>query len=177
MNRSKSNIARATKLVSDNHDTSAKEIATAIGVKMDSAHNLLYNARKKLRLYKVGRGKFAIWKQKARMQSADDTGARVLVKALTTNKSVAEQIRAYQVGVGKEEQRIVESHHTDMVNSPPHYKVGGMETIDFIEAKSLGYNLGNAVKYITRADHKGDKHEDLCKARWYLNREIAKLAK
>jgi len=70
MNRSKSNIARATKLVSDNHDTSAKEIATVIGVKMDSAHNLLYNARKKLRLYKVGRGKFAVWKQKARMQSA-----------------------------------------------------------------------------------------------------------
>ena len=51
------------------------------------------------------------------------------------------------------------------------------ETIDFIEAKELGYNLGNVVKYITRADHKGDKHEDLCKARWYLNREIAKLSK
>jgi hypothetical protein len=64
-----------------------------------------------------------------------------------------------------------------MVNNPPHYTAGGIETIDFIEAKSLGYNLGNVVKYITRADHKGDKHEDLCKARWYLNREIAKLTK
>lgn len=171
MNRSKSNIARATKLVSDNHDTTAKEIATEIGVKMDSAHNLLYNARKKLRLYKVGRGKFAVWKQRSRMQG------NVSVEALTTNKSIAEQIRAYQVGVGKEEQRIIEVHHTDMVNNPPHYTAGGIETIDFIEAKSLGYNLGNVVKYITRADHKGDKHEDLCKARWYLNREIAKLAK
>ena len=65
----------------------------------------------------------------------------------------------------------------DMVNHPPHYTKGGIETIDFIEAKELGYNLGNVVKYITRADHKGDKHEDLCKARWYLNREISKLSK
>jgi hypothetical protein len=71
---------------------------------------------------------------------------------------------------------IVTKHHTDMVNEPPHYKTGGIETIDFIEAKKLDYNLGNAVKYITRADHKGDKHEDLCKARWYLNRAIASVS-
>ena len=62
----------------------------------------------------------------------------------------------------------------DNVNHPPHYKVGGIETIDFIEAKQLNYNLGNVIKYITRADHKGNTYEDLCKARWYLNREISK---
>ena len=65
----------------------------------------------------------------------------------------------------------------DNVNHPAHYKVGGIETIDFIEAKGLGYNLGNVVKYITRADHKGNTMEDLLKARWYLNREIAKHTK
>jgi len=63
----------------------------------------------------------------------------------------------------------------DPVNHPAHYKVGGLETIDFIEAKGLGYNLGNVVKYITRAAHKGNASEDLAKARWYLNREIAKF--
>lgn len=63
---------------------------------------------------------------------------------------------------------------TDMVNHPAHYKVGGLETIDFIEAKKLSYNLGNVIKYVTRADHKGNTYEDLCKARWYLNREISK---
>lgn len=63
----------------------------------------------------------------------------------------------------------------DAVNHPAHYKVGGIETIDFIEAKKLGYNLGNVVKYITRADHKGNKLEDLRKAQWYLSREIATL--
>lgn len=60
----------------------------------------------------------------------------------------------------------------DVVNHPAHYKVGGIETIDFIEAKGLNYHLGNVVKYITRADHKGDRIENLKKAQWYLTREI-----
>jgi hypothetical protein len=60
----------------------------------------------------------------------------------------------------------------DLVNSPPHYKVGGIETIDFIEAKKLNYNLGNAVKYIARADHKENRLQDLQKAKWYIEREI-----
>jgi predicted DNA-binding protein YlxM (UPF0122 family) len=64
----------------------------------------------------------------------------------------------------------------DMVNHPDHYKVGGIETIDFIEAKKLNYNLGNVVKYITRADHKGNREQDLNKALWYLTREIQKLS-
>ena len=61
---------------------------------------------------------------------------------------------------------------SDMVNAPPHYRMGGIETIDFIEAKKLSYNLGNVVKYITRAKHKGDFMQDLEKAQWYLSREI-----
>lgn len=65
----------------------------------------------------------------------------------------------------------------DKVNHPPHYKVGGIETIDFIEAKKLNYNLGNVIKYITRADYKGSRNEDLKKALWYLNREVSKLSK
>jgi hypothetical protein len=66
---------------------------------------------------------------------------------------------------------------TDNVNEPTHYKIGGIETIDFIEAKSLNFHLGNVVKYVVRADHKGDREQDLLKARWYLNREIAKFTK
>jgi hypothetical protein len=64
------------------------------------------------------------------------------------------------------------SSNVDLVNSPPHYKVGGIETIDFIEAKKLNYNLGNAVKYIARADHKENRLQDLQKAKWYIEREI-----
>jgi hypothetical protein len=66
---------------------------------------------------------------------------------------------------------------SDMVNHPPHYKAGGIETIDFIEAKKLGYNLGNVVKYVSRADLKGNKLEDLQKAKWYLDRAISNLEK
>jgi hypothetical protein len=61
----------------------------------------------------------------------------------------------------------------DPVNHPAHYKYGGIETIDFIEAKELGYNLGNVVKYVTRADHKGNRKQDLEKAIWYLQRELS----
>jgi len=67
----------------------------------------------------------------------------------------------------------MEEPAADPVNHPAHYKVGGMETIDFIEAKELSYHLGNAVKYISRADHKGNRKQDLEKAKWYLERAIA----
>ena len=64
----------------------------------------------------------------------------------------------------------------DMVNSPPHYTAGGIETIDFIEAKELDYCLGNCVKYISRAGKKNvNKLEDLNKAMWYLKRAISNL--
>jgi hypothetical protein len=65
----------------------------------------------------------------------------------------------------------------DKVNSPSHYKVGGIETIDFIEAKGLDYHLGNVVKYISRAEYKDDKLENLKKAQWYLNRAVENLSK
>ncbi|NFF77530.1 DUF3310 domain-containing protein [Clostridium sporogenes] len=39
---------------------------------------------------------------------------------------------------------------------------------------NLNFNLGNAIKYIARAEHKGNKKEDLEKAVWYLEREISK---
>ena len=63
------------------------------------------------------------------------------------------------------------------VNHPSHYTSGKIEVIDFIEDKELGFHLGNAVKYISRAGRKNpDKIvEDLQKAVWYINREIGRL--
>jgi hypothetical protein len=62
-----------------------------------------------------------------------------------------------------------------MVNHPPHHKIGGIETIDILEAKLsreefAGFCRGNALKYICRAGHKGDTVEDLKKAQWYLDK-------
>lgn len=61
------------------------------------------------------------------------------------------------------------------VNHPKYYQ-GKIEVIDFIEDKGLGFNLGNCVKYISRAGKKNPEKriEDLKKARWYLDREIHK---
>lgn len=63
---------------------------------------------------------------------------------------------------------------SDNVNHPSHYTDGKIEVINFIEDKKLGYHLGNAVKYISRAGKKDpDRYiEDLQKAVWYLDREI-----
>jgi hypothetical protein len=67
----------------------------------------------------------------------------------------------------------------DLVNHPSHYKSGGIETADFIEAKGLNFHLGNVVKYVSRAGLKegSTKIQDLQKARWYLDRQIKLLEK
>lgn len=66
---------------------------------------------------------------------------------------------------------------SDMINHPSHYTDGNIEVIDYIEDKKLGYHLGNAVKYISRAGKKDPEKEieDLQKAEWYLHRYIQKL--
>ena len=63
---------------------------------------------------------------------------------------------------------------SDPVN-PDHYRRHGIELIDIVE--DLGYNRGNAVKYLVRAGVKNPdtEMEDLKKAQWYVNREIARL--
>ena len=63
----------------------------------------------------------------------------------------------------------------ETVNHPQHYNQGKFEVIDVIEDWQLGFNLGNAIKYIGRAPYKGKQLEDLKKALWYLQREISRL--
>lgn len=110
-----------------------------------------------------------------KVQPAKGTGRAVsklgwkTIHVSTTDKPIVNpQIEA----VGKAPPVMLTRPKSDPVNHPAHYKVGGIETIDFIEAKRLNYNLGNAVKYITRADHKGNRKQDLEKAIWYLKREL-----
>lgn len=65
----------------------------------------------------------------------------------------------------------------DSVNNPSHYTDGNIEVIEYIEDKKLGFCLGNAIKYISRAGKKDpDKEiEDLKKAKWYIDRLIKEL--
>ena len=66
---------------------------------------------------------------------------------------------------------------TDPVNRPAHYTDGKIEVIDYIEDKKLGFCLGNAIKYISRAGKKDPSKEieDLKKAKWYIERRIKEL--
>jgi len=65
----------------------------------------------------------------------------------------------------------------EAVNHPVHYNIhpSGVECIDVVE--HMGFNLGNAIKYIWRADHKGKSNEDLEKAIWYIQRELIRRNK
>lgn len=63
----------------------------------------------------------------------------------------------------------------DNVNHPSHYAEGRKyEPIAVIEAWGLGFNLGNALKYVSRVGRKDDPLEDLEKARWYIDRELSR---
>jgi len=70
----------------------------------------------------------------------------------------------------------VSSGGNDNVNHPPHYNKSpsGVECITVVE--HMSFNIGNAIKYLWRADHKNGV-EDLKKAAWYVQREIERVSK
>jgi len=63
----------------------------------------------------------------------------------------------------------------ETINHPKHYTTGSIEPINVIHDWKLGFWLGNTVKYIARAEHKGTLVQDLKKARWYLDDYIKRL--
>lgn len=151
MNVNKS--AQVRELMGKNPKMSAKEIMKETGFSSTTVYNAMTKTRKKAR--------------KPKERSVADV-------------KLAEMVHSFSIGRDRMRTVAVSTSNrplSDIVNSPAHYKVGGIETIDFIEAKKLGYNLGNVVKYVTRAGHKGNLKEDLEKARWYLNRELENLSK
>jgi hypothetical protein len=115
----------------------------------------------------------SVYQRKANLKSAAAKGNWKLASVSTSKKSIFQKPSTLAPNTVASMALFAD----DKVNSPSHYKVGGIETIDFIEAKQLGYHLGNVIKYISRADHKDDKLENLKKAQWYLNRAIANLSK
>ena len=148
-------LTRAEKIrryIRDNPTAKTVDIAAHF----ETRYQNVYAVRRKMETPMIAKAKKSNWEQLG-LFSSDKPVVGVEVGGLTLT----------EVADGK-----VRWTKPDSVNSPAHYKIGGIETIDFIEAKNLGYNLGNVVKYITRADHKGNKLEDLRKAQWYLTRAI-----
>lgn len=152
-------VAEVADMMVRNPEAKVTDVMKKFKVTKVYGYNLMSQARTKY----LNRREAALAKPKYRMQASVDTVTGMAPKA------VAEL--AYSISKGRDREE------ADTVNHPAHYKTGGIETIDFIEAKNLNYHLGNVVKYITRADHKGDRLENLKKAQWYLNREIEKSGK
>lgn len=85
-----------------------------------------------------------------------------------------EPVKDYTEQVGTSTEQVV-----DMVNHPPHYTKGGIETLDFIKAKLtqrewIGYLKGNVLKYVSRCGYKGTEETDLGKMNFYAN-ELGKV--
>ena len=66
-----------------------------------------------------------------------------------------------------------EIEEKEMVDHPSHYNMGKYEAIDVIEDWELGFNLGNTIKYISRAGHKDSIVQDLKKCEFYLKELIS----
>lgn len=103
-----------------------------------------------------------------------DECAPVISKTETTESYItADSVKdLYDVTTDKKPNRI-----TNAIDHPSHYNRGKIEVIDFIEDQGLSFHLGNVIKYVARAGSKGDKLEDLKKARWYLDRYINEVMK
>ena len=104
-----------------------------------------------------------------RLEASEKINSEVMQTAsMMTPRELAEK-----VAQGRAKERKVKPK-ADMVNHPPHYTShpSGVECIQITE--HMGFNLGNALKYIWRADLKGSAVEDLEKAVFYINRELEK---
>ena len=155
------NTAKVLRYVRSHPKAKAKEISIATGVTVNSVYQTIYKSKKDQAL--------TMSKSPAVLLKYPPKRGRP-AKSSSANAIPLTEMRDGQI-------RLIKALTGDAVNHPPHYKAGGIETIDFIEAKSLNYNLGNVIKYITRSDLKGNRIEDLKKAQWYLNREITKGSK
>jgi hypothetical protein len=168
---------RIREYIAANPTVAAKDVAKTLGVTLQYVYTVMYKVKAKAKAKvkksrkvtkKLGRPRKdvdltpALKFLEGRAQAVKAKGQWENIGVFSSDKSIAQQIEMFEP-------------KPDPVNNPAHYTVGGIETIDFIEAKKLGYNIGNVVKYLTRADHKGNKLEDLRKAQWYLTREINSL--
>jgi hypothetical protein len=75
---------------------------------------------------------------------------------------------------------LVDSKDNSQVDHPSHYNMNGVETIDLIKgamnsAEYKGFLKGNVIKYLSRAEYKGNEAMDYAKANWYLNKLLEEV--
>jgi len=179
--------AQIRNYVASNPKAKSADVAEAVGVTPAYVATVMWNAKKKAKVVKKAKKPMTLKEIKAATKRVQDKffpkpdwnpfGLHSSDTSFYGDTPISPHTqRLIELTLGGEDRQIeMFESKADPVNNPAHYTVGGIETIDFIEAKKLGYNLGNVIKYLTRADHKGNKMEDLRKAQWYLAREINSL--
>ena len=136
----------------------ANEIANAVDVTQEYVHQVVYKMKKEAKSKKV---------------TLNSQQVAVAKDAGITPERMAELVKQHSRPKRRMQGAdIVATHHTDMVNHPPHYTnhPSGVECIQITE--HMNFCLGNAIKYIWRADLKGSTIEDLEKAVFYVQKEI-----
>ena len=181
--RKQTKSAKVRAFILANPDAKARYIADQVGVPIQLVYNIQYKLRNPVAKPKivtlVGSSDKSIMEQlnpdiPVYKDSVTNVTSTAL-KRLMSKRLMDAPGRGPHPILDKDLIEMVEKP-ADAVNNPAHYTDGGIETIDYIEAKGLGYHLGNAVKYISRAGKKGTNQglEDLKKAQWYLARAIEK---
>lgn len=139
-----------------NPKAKAATIAEALGIKPSVVHSTKWRDKK-----------FGTPKRKYTKKAKAEAWTWKTVDITTSNAPF--EPRLLEMPITMEEPTV------DVVNHPPHYKVGGIEVIDFIKAKLTpeefrGYLKGNVLKYTSRAGHKDDMAQDIGKLVWYANK-------
>jgi hypothetical protein len=180
--------------VAANPNATPTQVAEAMGVNRQYIYTVMYKVKDKARkgaplkrkgAKKLGRPRKVTEASENLMKLVEEYKQAKATKKAEVDLSPALKFLEGRAQAKKEDWKTLSITSTnapiqgelfDAVNHPAHYKVGGIETIDFIEAKKLNYNIGNVVKYLTRADHKGNRKQDLEKAKWYLERELSTMS-
>ena len=160
--RKKTKAAKIRSFIAANPNASARYIADQLNVPIQTVYNTQYNLRRK--------------QNEPKIVTLVGVSDKSIIEKLNPDIPVYKDSVTNVTSTKLREMIEMIEKPSDPVNNPAHYTEGGIETIDYIEAKRLGYHLGNAVKYISRAGRKGTNQglEDLKKAQWYLARAIEK---
>lgn len=160
----KTNVQKVAELLAKNPAWKREEIAKKLGLNIKYVYALVAKAKKEAQaesdlLFRASQGRA---KLRGRPPMRMPT-----VAMFTTTKPL---------------NRMIATNAKDDVNHPEHYTFGGIETIDYMEAKSTkeeftGHLRLTALKYLSRANNKGDAVKDLKKAQWYLNKLVSTLEK
>jgi hypothetical protein len=179
--KAKTKAQQIREYIAANPNATPTQVAEAMGVNRQYIYTVMYKVKDKARKGAPLKRKGAKKLGRPRKVTEASENLKRLVDEYKQAKATKKDGDWKQLGLFSSNTSVtpkirMEGNRADPVNHPAHYKVGGIETIDFIEAKKLNYNIGNVVKYLTRADHKGNRKQDLEKAKWYLERELSTMS-